>query len=433
MRESRAFYSGRARYVNRALNPALLMQTPPVYSPPISEVWTDYNGDAPYRDFTISGGQAANGDAYVPGVWHFVAGVAEYLHNDHLGTLRRTTNGSGSSSGLPGASRIFTAFGERVTTGPIDRYGYVGAFGYQQHSEFAFLHVGARWYDPGSGRFLQRDPIGVRGGSNAYSYVWNAPTSDVDPSGLMSIMSMQGVMALIETEIAMHGSYLVTTGGITYKIINLVTMPNPSGRNFMTTLVSTCGRFLHYTYTPNQAINVVRTSGGIVLSPPTCGLTGIEVVPFAALFTFWARRRRHSLPRANRSWLREVLGWCAGFLPGSGRRGGLRQISPHSPAAILNEILLKLCEPLMEDQRPQLDRQIEKMEVEAAVTEVVGPHARRMATALKNFYRFLSEGGESGRRFRVTGIDYLVVERNERVLIRKGFSDGASKETCAAS
>ena len=327
---------------------------------------------------------------------------------------------------------ILTAFGERVTTGSIDRYGYVGAFGYQQHTEFPFLHVGARWYDPGSGRFLQRDPIGVRGGSNAYSYVWNAPTSDVDPSGLMSIMSMQRVMALIETEIAMHGSFLVTTGGITYKVTNMFT--THAGQKFTTVLVSSCGR-LFYTYTPNQAINVVRTSGGIVLSPaqPSCGVTGIEAVPFAALFAFWASRRRHSSPRTNRSWLREVLGWCAGFLSGSGRRGGLRQISPHSPAAILNGILLKLCEPLMEDQRPQLDRQIEKMEVEAAVTEVVGPYPRRIARALKNLYFFLSDEGGNGRRARLNGIDYLIVERNRGVLIRKGFSDGASKETCAAS
>ncbi|MEK6536122.1 MAG: RHS repeat-associated core domain-containing protein, partial [Actinomycetota bacterium] len=48
---------------------------------------------------------------------------------------------------------------------------------------FPFLHVGARYYDPSSGRFLQRDPIGIRGGTNVYSYAGNTPTAAVDPDG----------------------------------------------------------------------------------------------------------------------------------------------------------------------------------------------------------------------------------------------------------
>jgi RHS repeat-associated protein len=89
-------------------------------------------------------------------------------------------------------SDVFTAFGERQA-GSSDRFGYVGAFGYQSHSipespnpdtAFPFLHVGARYYDPASGRFLQRDPIGIRGGTNVYLYVSGAPTADVDPLGL---------------------------------------------------------------------------------------------------------------------------------------------------------------------------------------------------------------------------------------------------------
>jgi uncharacterized protein RhaS with RHS repeats len=47
-----------------------------------------------------------------------------------------------------------------------------------------FLHVGHRYYDPSSGRFLQRDPIGIRGGSNVYEYVDSRPTRNRDPSGL---------------------------------------------------------------------------------------------------------------------------------------------------------------------------------------------------------------------------------------------------------
>jgi len=86
---------------------------------------------------------------------------------------------------------VYTAFGEQVVNtfadGASNRYGYVGAYGYQAHdsAEMPFLHVGARYYDPASGRFLQRDPIGIIGGSNVYAYVRSKPTISIDPSGLI--------------------------------------------------------------------------------------------------------------------------------------------------------------------------------------------------------------------------------------------------------
>jgi len=72
-----------------------------------------------------------------------------------------------------------------LSQGTSARFGYVGAFGYQTHDEMPFLHVGARCYDPSTGRFLQRDPIGIIAGKNVYAYVKNRPASSVDPSGLV--------------------------------------------------------------------------------------------------------------------------------------------------------------------------------------------------------------------------------------------------------
>jgi len=96
-----------------------------------------------------------------------------------LGTTRFLTDESGQTID----SAAYTAFGERVT-GSSGRFGYVGAHGYQTHTEMPYQHVGNRYYDPTSGRFLQRDPIGVGGALNVYAYVANAPTVSVDPSGL---------------------------------------------------------------------------------------------------------------------------------------------------------------------------------------------------------------------------------------------------------
>lgn len=41
-----------------------------------------------------------------------------------------------------------------------------------------------RYYDPGTGRFTQEDPIGLAGGANSYGYAGGDPVSNGDPLGL---------------------------------------------------------------------------------------------------------------------------------------------------------------------------------------------------------------------------------------------------------
>jgi RHS repeat-associated protein len=44
-----------------------------------------------------------------------------------------------------------------------------------------------RDYDPAIGRYIQSDPIGLRGGRNTYIYVRNKPLAKIDPRGLFTM------------------------------------------------------------------------------------------------------------------------------------------------------------------------------------------------------------------------------------------------------
>ncbi|NOS99673.1 MAG: RHS repeat-associated core domain-containing protein [Phycisphaerales bacterium] len=172
-----------------------------------SGTWTSYDGELPTQDTTLNWishppppqiPHYENGGStrYHLGLAQFTPGATtgdfnvKYFHADHLGTTRAMTDeGQTGPPAVPPSALprlVYTAFGEKVSTiGTADtRYQYVGQHGYETFPDLPYQHVGHRWYDPSTGRFLQRDPIGINGGYNVFAYIANAPLDGVDPSGL---------------------------------------------------------------------------------------------------------------------------------------------------------------------------------------------------------------------------------------------------------
>jgi len=102
-----------------------------------------------------------------------------YFINDHLGTPRKLMDETGSIVW----SADYQPFGAANNiTGSVDNnFRFPG----QYYDEETGLHYNYhRYYDPGSGRYLRADPIGLTGGINLFSYVQNNPVNLIDALGL---------------------------------------------------------------------------------------------------------------------------------------------------------------------------------------------------------------------------------------------------------
>jgi RHS repeat-associated protein len=161
--------------------------------------WSAYDGDAIDLDYRVDRqtGDITLQRRYLAGIARQDAAASQdsYFHGDQIGSTRLMTGPGGAAT----LRALHTAFGLPLAWNGTDdtRYGYAGAWGYQhgrvpqtQPSDppdiMQFLHVGERWYDPMTGRFLQRDPIGITGGLNTYGYCGNNPVVGVDPTGLIN-------------------------------------------------------------------------------------------------------------------------------------------------------------------------------------------------------------------------------------------------------
>nr|WP_286193644.1 RHS repeat-associated core domain-containing protein [Boseongicola sp. H5] len=91
------------------------------------------------------------------------------------------------STGAVAAEYDYDSFGQRTLVQGTEevRYGFTAR---EHDARTGLIHYRARAYDPLTGRFLQRDPIGFASGDlNLYAYVENDPYNWTDPSGLTAV------------------------------------------------------------------------------------------------------------------------------------------------------------------------------------------------------------------------------------------------------
>jgi RHS repeat-associated protein len=183
------------RYMSRPLSPWHFQNNNVVDTGETME--TRYEGNHAFIDLEIGSAVRAfepgigRIEPYDPNNWENA--MTDYYHTDHNGTVRVITGPNGAPLDLNGSfsghDMVITAFGEiivGVSDGSSNRYGFLIPWGFQAHDEMPYLHVGARYYDPSTGKFLQRDPIGIRGGPNVYEYALSIPTYFIDPDGYIS-------------------------------------------------------------------------------------------------------------------------------------------------------------------------------------------------------------------------------------------------------
>lgn len=110
-----------------------------------------------------------------------------YYITDHQGSVYAVTDSSGNiveqyRYDAWGRVNAYDASGTPLSSSAIgNRYLWQG----REYSwETGLYYFRARWYDPITGRFLSKDPIGISGGLNQYVFCGNNPVNVTDPDGL---------------------------------------------------------------------------------------------------------------------------------------------------------------------------------------------------------------------------------------------------------
>ncbi|MBK8224138.1 MAG: hypothetical protein IPK73_24305 [Candidatus Obscuribacter sp.] len=131
-----------------------------------AQICEERNGTGGVEKHFFRGGQTINNSNYL-------------YSTDHLGSITEVCN----SSGIIQSRYMYDLWGQSLQENSIvnSDFGF-GAYYVNRRNELALTVF--RMYSPRLGRWLSRDPVMERGGTNLYWYVANDASSLTDPSGL---------------------------------------------------------------------------------------------------------------------------------------------------------------------------------------------------------------------------------------------------------
>lgn len=99
-----------------------------------------------------------------------------YFHADGLGSIVKRSDAAGAVT----LTRQYDAWGRLELGTNEPGYAFTGR---EWEPEIGLLQNRARYYDPGTARFVQEDPARFDGGVNFFAYVGNNPGTFFDPLG----------------------------------------------------------------------------------------------------------------------------------------------------------------------------------------------------------------------------------------------------------
>jgi len=154
------------------------------------------------------GGITLNYDA----VGAITSSTAFYLHADHLNTPRLATNQAGQEVWRWKSD----AFGDGAATNApnsglnVINLRFPGQY-YDLESGLYYNYF--RDYDPETGRYVETDPIGLKGGLNTFGYAYQNPINNFDPDGRLVWFLGLGALGGAGTS-ATAGAGFWTMGGL---------------------------------------------------------------------------------------------------------------------------------------------------------------------------------------------------------------------------
>jgi RHS repeat-associated protein len=111
-----------------------------------------------------------------------------YVHADHLNAPRIVTQPSTNDIVWRWDTDPFGTAAPNQNPAGLGTFVYNLRYpGQYYDSETGLNYNYFRDYDPATGRYVESDPIGLRGGINTYSYAYSNPVNLADPMGLFSV------------------------------------------------------------------------------------------------------------------------------------------------------------------------------------------------------------------------------------------------------